>query len=62
MEQGFNLGGDVDTFSRYIYIHGTPPAETLGIPMSHGCVRMDPDAVIDLYDRVAVGTPVNIVP
>jgi lipoprotein-anchoring transpeptidase ErfK/SrfK len=50
MEEGRNKGGDVDTFSRYIYIHGTNRVEDLGRPASGGCVRMDPAEVIELYD------------
>ena len=43
-------------------IHGVDPSEyeTLGSAASHGCVRMRIPDVIDLYDRVAVGTPVYI--
>lgn len=59
-EEGFNCGGDVDTHDRYIYIHGTADAAPMGTPHSIGCVRMRNDDVIDLYDRVAVGTPVLI--
>ncbi len=51
----------MDTLRRYVYIHGCPDALPLGQPDSHGCVRMhDPD-VIDLFDRVEVGTRVEIV-
>jgi hypothetical protein len=59
-EPGFNRGGDCDTLRRFIYIHGCPDSEPMGIPMSHGCVRMRNDDVIDLFDRVQVGTPVTI--
>lgn len=57
-EEGCNRGGDVDTQSRYIYIHGTNQVDDLGHPASAGCIRMDPAEVIDLYERVEVGTPV----
>ena len=50
----------VDTHSRYIYIHGTNDLANLGKPVSHGCVRMDPDEVIDLFGQVAEGTFVYI--
>lgn len=65
-EQGINLGktadGSVcDSFARYIYIHGTPDSEPMGIPMSHGCVRMKNKDIAWLYDVVDVGTPVLIV-
>lgn len=60
-ERGFNRGGNVDTLRRFIYIHGTPDHEPMGAAHSHGCVRMTNADVIDLFDRVAPGTPVNIV-
>jgi len=41
-------------------IHGTSDLASLGSAASHGCVRMAVSDVIDLYDRVAVGTPVYI--
>jgi lipoprotein-anchoring transpeptidase ErfK/SrfK len=58
VERGRNRLGCVDTFRRYIYIHGTPPAFALGAPASHGCVRMANDDIIDLFERVPVGTRV----
>lgn len=61
LEKGFNRLGSVDTMRRYIYIHGTPDTEPMGIAASHGCIRMRSDDVIDLFDRVSVGTFVNIV-
>lgn len=62
INQGSNAEGSCDSKDRYIYIHGTSPLEPLGVPRSHGCVRMDVDDVIDLYDRLAEGTQVNIIP
>ena len=59
-EPGRNRLGSVDTMRRYIYIHGTPDDVELGRPGSHGCIRMANADVIDLFDRVAVGTPVVI--
>lgn len=59
-EPGFNRGGRVDSQRRYIYIHGTPDSQPMGIPLSHGCVRMRNADVIDLFERVAPGTPVFI--
>jgi len=41
-------------------IHGTSETASLGSAASHGCVRMDVPDVIDLYDRVDVGTPIYI--
>lgn len=59
-EVGCNRLGDVDTMRRYIYIHGTPDDTLLGVPGSHGCVRMGNDAVIALFDRTPAGTRVLI--
>ena len=59
-EPGFNRGGAVDTLRRFIYIHGCPDGTPLGMPASHGCVRMANADVMDLFGRVAVGTPVHI--
>jgi hypothetical protein len=59
-EVGFNRLGNCDTMQRYIYIHGTPDTEPMGLPRSHGCIRMRNADVLDLFDRVAVGTPVVI--
>ena len=60
-ERGFNRLGAVDTMRRFIYIHGTPDGIPLGVPGSKGCVRMRNADIIDLFDRVAVGTKVEIV-
>lgn len=59
-EPGVNRGGSVDTLRRFIYIHGCPDGTPLGVPASHGCVRMANADVMDLFERVAVGTPVHI--
>ena len=59
-EPGFNRLGKVDTLRRYIYLHGTPDSEPMGVPRSHGCVRMRNDDIIRLFDLVEVGTPVII--
>lgn len=61
-EPGRNRLGGVDSMRRYIYIHGTPDTEPMGVPFSHGCIRMRNDAVIELFDAVRPGTPVDIVP
>ena len=43
-----------------IGIHGTAEDWSIGTRASHGCIRMHVSDVIDLYDRVPVGTPVLI--
>jgi len=60
LEVGRNRLGDVDTMRRYIYIHGTPDSMTLGVPGSHGCVRMANAAIVELFDLVPAGTRVEI--
>jgi hypothetical protein len=60
LESGRNRGGDVDTFRRYIYIHGTPEDQPMGEPRSHGCIRMRNADVIELFERVAAGTRIHI--
>jgi hypothetical protein len=60
-EPGFNQGGRVDTLRRYIYIHGTPEESLIGMPVSHGCIRMCNQDLLKLFDWVDVGTPVEIV-
>lgn len=61
LEPGRNRLGDVDTMRRYIYIHGTPDAVPMGVPGSRGCIRMRNVDVVELFDQVPVGTPVDIV-
>lgn len=63
-EDGFNKGenenGVCDTKARYIYIHGTPDTEPMGVPLSHGCIRMRNTDIIQLFDLVKVNSPVLI--
>ncbi len=60
LEPGRNQGGNVDSFRRFIYIHGTPDGEPMGTPASHGCIRMRNADLIRLFDQVPVGTLVTI--
>jgi len=48
-----------DTFLR---IHGTNNPRTIGVAVSNGCARLVNDQVIDLYDRVPLGTKVVLNP
>jgi L,D-transpeptidase YbiS len=59
-EPGFNRLGEVDTMRRYIYIHGTPDTTTMGQPGSIGCIRMRNRDIVELFDLVEAGTPVEI--
>ena len=60
-DRGVNRLGNVDTMRRYIYIHGTPDSVQMGIPGSIGCIRMRNSDIIELFDRVPVGTVVDII-
>ncbi|MFT3850443.1 MAG: L,D-transpeptidase [Propionivibrio sp.] len=59
-EPGRNRLGSVDTMRRYVYIHGSPDESEMGIPGSHGCIRMHNADIVELFDRVPVYTPVEI--
>src|SRR3989442_307318 len=52
LEPQFNCDGNVDTFRRYIYIHGFGDETTLGRPKSHGCIHMAAEDLIPLFDRL----------
>ncbi|MEO1733497.1 MAG: L,D-transpeptidase [Pseudomonadota bacterium] len=47
----------IDTYFR---IHGTTQPKTIGLAASNGCIRMLNEHVIDLYNRVPVGTVVTV--
>ena len=55
LEPGVNQGPGVDSLERFIYIHGTNHLQDLGRPSSHGCVRMAPEAVAELFEAVREG-------
>ena len=59
-EPGRNRLGAVDSMRRYIYIHGTGDDQPMGVPLSHGCVRMRNRDIMELFDLVRVGTKVEI--
>ncbi len=52
LEPGLNSGGEVDSFERYIYIHGTHEEDKLGMPASKGCIRMGNRDIIELFDSI----------
>ncbi|MBT0963426.1 L,D-transpeptidase [Denitromonas iodatirespirans] len=60
LEPGRNRLGKVDSMQRYIYIHGTPDTEPMGVPRSHGCVRMANRDVVELFELVDTDTEVEI--
>ena len=59
-EPGKNRLGDQDSMRRYIYIHGTPDTEPMGVARSHGCIRMRNADILELFELVDTGTPVEI--
>ena len=59
-EPGFNRLGNVDTMRRYIYIHGSPDSAVMGKPGSIGCIRMRNRDLLELFDLVEAGIPVEI--
>lgn len=61
-ETGRNRRGIVDTFERYIYIHGTHEEDKLGTAASHGCIRMANADIIELFEHVSLQESVIILP
>ena len=60
LEPAINRGGSVDTFDRYIYIHGTGNEPSLGRPASRGCIHVSGAELLPLYDLLPRGTLVWI--
>ncbi len=60
LEPGFNRHGEVDTMRRYIYIHGCPDEDPMGVESSHGCIKMRNRDVVELFDKTEAGTLVLI--
>jgi lipoprotein-anchoring transpeptidase ErfK/SrfK len=60
LEPGRNRLGEVDTMRRYVYIHGCPDEHAMGVPGSHGCVKMRNRELVELFDLVEAGTRVLI--
>lgn len=60
LEPGVNAGGEVDTYLRYVYLHGTNHEDRLGTPASAGCVLLSNLDVIELHEAVRVGDQVWI--
>jgi len=59
-EPGRNRLGCVDTMRRYVYIHGSPDVAEMGVPGSHGCVRMRNADIVELFDLVPCYAAVEI--
>lgn len=59
-EPGRNRQGCVDTMRRYVYIHGSPSSTEIGVPGSHGCIRMRNADIVELFDQVPCFSAVEI--
>jgi lipoprotein-anchoring transpeptidase ErfK/SrfK len=60
LEPGCNRGGDRDTLRRFIYIHGCPDEAPISVPLSHGCIRMRNQDLLELFERVEAGDRVFV--
>jgi hypothetical protein len=60
LEPGLNRGGEVDTFERYVYVHGVGDELTVGRPASRGCIHMTAADLLPLFDLLPAGTLVWI--
>ena len=56
LEEGLNKGEGIDTYDRYVYLHGTNHEENLGVPASSGCLQVSNEDAIELHDRIPVGS------
>ena len=59
-EKGVNKGENIDSYQRYIYIHGTSEEGKIGTPASHGCIRMTNKDIIKVFSLVKLNTKVLI--
>tara|TARA_B100001287_G_scaffold126323_1_gene106473 strand:+ start:1848 stop:2375 length:528 start_codon:yes stop_codon:yes gene_type:complete len=60
LEEGINSGSGIDSYARYIYIHGTPEEWLLGEKASKGCIRMSNSDVIELFNQLEGNESVQI--
>jgi lipoprotein-anchoring transpeptidase ErfK/SrfK len=60
LEPGVNKGPGIDSYDRYIYLHGTNNEHRIGTPLSLGCVCMKNTDIIELFDKVKEGDIVVI--
>lgn len=60
LEEGLNSGGKFDTYSRYVYIHGTNQEDKIGTPNSHGCILIGSQNLKKIFDETEDGSIVYI--
>lgn len=51
---------NMNTISRYIYLHGTNHEDKLGTPVSHGCIRFSNADIIEVFNELPVGAEVIV--
>ncbi len=61
-EPGINKGAGIDTYERYVYIHGTNREKDVGTPFSHGCICMRNTDIVTLFDAVGENTILYVDP
>lgn len=59
-QPGLNRGGNCDSQRRYIYLHGTGDDQPMGVPLSHGCIRLRNADMLSLFELTPVGCTVVI--
>lgn len=62
LEEGINKGAGVDSYERCIYIHGTNREDLVGSPLTHGCLALRNNDMLELFEMVSVGALVYIDP
>ena len=55
LQSGVNSGGEVDTYNRYVYVHGTNHEDRLGSPSSSGCLQLGNQDILELFERIHQG-------
>jgi lipoprotein-anchoring transpeptidase ErfK/SrfK len=61
LEEGVNAGPGVDSYARYIYIHGTVFEDRIGLPTSAGCITLLNADMLELFDALSEKSLVHIV-
>jgi len=56
LEDGVNRGEGIDTYDRYVYIHGTNHEKNLGSPASSGCLQVSNADAVELHDEIPLGS------
>ena len=60
LQAGYNFGGNVDTYERFVYIHGLANEVNAGRPSTAGCIGMKNDDIIELFSTLNLGSFVLI--